>query len=360
MRQRDSRLKRVEVDPASVTVPADEVARVVEDMRAHAGELAPTLNWAGIDSSAPAQSVSSDTAADVSAAAYEAMTSMQSLLDAWVGNIAMRPVEAAARHRYEPLLAAFDPLGLWQANVVNPAPALRNADLGSILDVDILYAFTAPHDRDVTRVLELGGGYGRLAEAMLNVFGDSVRYVMIDAVPASLCYARAYLAKACPGISIGYFYDGDDVDLDRYQCYIAPAWHFTRAPVDVDVCVNVESFQEMSQEHLDFYLALFDRVLQPGGLVYSSNARSYAFTGVWRFPSHWRKLLAVDTPRSWTDDHPTEIFEKTSADYAVPNALLDAVRLHPLPEDDLRSSLRVSSELLRQNLAQRLRRLGRS
>lgn len=63
-----------------------------------------------------------------------------------------------------------------------------------------------------------GGGYGRLAEAALNVSGDSIRYVLVDSVPVSLYYASEYLKMACPDIRLGSFYKDDRFHLDRFAC----------------------------------------------------------------------------------------------------------------------------------------------
>jgi hypothetical protein len=43
------------------------------------------------------------------------------------------------------------------------------------MDLNLIYAYAASPDRRVTRILEVGGGYGRLAEAAFNVFGRSVQ-----------------------------------------------------------------------------------------------------------------------------------------------------------------------------------------
>ena len=66
---------------------------------------------------------------------------------------------------------------VWVHNIENSSIATTlMADLGSMLELNLLYTF-AP-DRSPTRVLEVGGGYGRTAEATLNVFARSVKWVM--------------------------------------------------------------------------------------------------------------------------------------------------------------------------------------
>jgi hypothetical protein len=228
---------------------------------------------------------------------------------------------------YRRLLAPHDPLGLFAANVDDAAvrKTLFTADLGSIMDIDYIYSFRrrAP---EVTTVLEVGGGYGRLAEAMFNVFGGSLRYVLVDAVPGSLFYARRYLARACPEIRIGSYYDGDAFDLDRFDCYILPTWHFEALNnYRYDICINILSFQEMAQKHVDYYLDTFDKVAESEALIYIANAHDYYFRGTWNYPRSWEKRFCANSPRRWSEEHPIEIFIKTERDCSASNGAIDAM-----------------------------------
>jgi SAM-dependent methyltransferase len=206
---------------------------------------------------------------------------------------------------------------------------ILQADLGSIMDLNLLYAFADPSDRKVTRILEVGGGYGRLAEAAFNIFGRSIKYVLVDAVPGSIYYSRKYLSYACPGARVISFYDAgsDDLDLenDEFDIAIVPSWHFERINRGrYDVCVNIESMQEMNQVHVDYYLQLFQSVAADQAVIYISNARDYYFRGSFRYPANWRRLFSSNTPRSWKQDHPTEIFRKTCTDCSMQNSVVDA------------------------------------
>ncbi len=212
---------------------------------------------------------------------------------------------------------------------------LINTDLGTLLDVTLLYAFAGGAAKSRTMLLEVGGGYGRLAEATMNVFGPSVCHVLVDAVPGSLYYAAAYLRSAVPGARVGSYYDGDPFDLERFDAYVIPTWHFERLNTRTyDVLVNIESFQEMSQQLVDAYLDLFDRRSHEGSIFYVSNARDHLFRGAWRFPDAWKPMLCANTPRSWTRDHPTQIFEKTGASYGAATRIAEALHHRGLPEVD--------------------------
>jgi hypothetical protein len=135
------------------------------------------------------------------------------------------------------------------------------------------------------------------------------------------------LRDSCPGASIGAYLDGDPFDLDIYQCYVIPTWHFKRLNIyRYNILVSVNSMQEMSQEHVDWYLNLFDDTADSNALVYLNNAHDYTFRGAWNFPLRWQKLLSASTPRSWSENHPAEVFvTRDSADHSCANAALDAL-----------------------------------
>jgi hypothetical protein len=81
----------------------------------------------------------------------------------------------------------------------------------------------------------------------------------------------------------------------------------------------------MGQQAVDAYLALFDRVAVDDATFYVSNAHDYVFTGDWNYPAGWRRLFCANTPRSWTRDHPTEIFARAPGDRG------DRGRISPQP-----------------------------
>ncbi len=253
-------------------------------------------------------------------------------MNGWVGDVnAQTILEDPALplvNKYASFLKSRDSLGLWEANVDerDVAESLRVADLGSMMDLTFLYTYARDPSRKITTILEVGGGYGRLAEAAFNIFGKSIRYVLVDSVPVSLYYSKKYLESVCPDIRVGSYYDGDSFDMNEFDCYIIPAWYFAELNKEkYDICINIESFQEMNQQHVDSYLQLFDRVSVDRGIVYLDNAHDYIFRGDWNYPNHWQKLFCSNTPRSWTADHPVEVFVKGSGDFSAQNAILDDI-----------------------------------
>jgi hypothetical protein len=332
--QLDRRIKRRSVP--ELEADRTEYQRILDDMVQNGGPLIPDPNWLITDDeSQPAESYDKQKAFEVALSTQHYLTKvskMTALMAAWVGG-SQRPTQAAVAKYYR-FLQHCDALSLWRANVEAPTDAvpLFRQDLGSLMDLNLLYAFSSSSRGKVTTLLEIGGGYGRLAEATFNIFGRTVKYVMVDAVPASLYYARKYLSCACPDAKIGSYYDtGDRFDLNGYDIAIVPAWHFERLnTLRYDICVNIESMQEMNQYHVDHYLNLFESVAVEGATIYLSNAHDYYFRGSFNYPTNWQKLICANTPRSSGLDHPTEIFRKTSQDCSLPNHVCDALHRYRL------------------------------
>jgi hypothetical protein len=349
MRQVDNQIRRHSVSFKEVRADRRTFGKIVADMRQYGGELVPASVWVTLDTGAPCGKASKEVLdSSYSSSVFERkMSTMNKMLGLWIGRLGLSPLNEEEVERYRELIADSDPLGLWKTNVQNEvvASSLIVADLGSIMDMDLIYGLRFAK-KPVTRILEVGGGYGRLAEAMLNVFGSSIRYVLVDSVPASLYYAREYLVRACPEMHIGSFYTDDLFDLDRYECYVIPSWHFESLnEYSYDICININSFEEMLQEHVDFYLQLFDKVTADQALIYISNAHDYYFRGSWNYPKHWRQLLCSNNPRGSTRHSPTEVFIKSAGDYSLQNTILRRLYAysvdHPAPEDSLECLLTI-------------------
>jgi hypothetical protein len=78
----------------------------------------------------------------------------------------------------------FEPNG----EMKSQADGLIITDLGSIIDINIISSFIDPVAKNY-KILEVGGGYGRLAEVFFNVYGGkNIKYFVVDVVPASLMY----------------------------------------------------------------------------------------------------------------------------------------------------------------------------
>lgn len=321
----------------------------------NAGVLLPDPNWLMTeDSSLPPNSYNKQTAIEFASSDRhfeQKISQMDHLMKAWVGGSERPSNHVTAEYRR--LLCGCDVLDLWDANLSDqsPAPIFRQ-DLGSLMDLNLIFSHYAKQT-NITNLLEVGGGYGRLAEATFNIFGRSVCYVMADSVPASLYYAKKYLAHACPEARIGWYYDHpDSFNVADYDISIVPAWHLAKVKSpSYDVCVNIESMQEMNQDHVDFFLKLFDSSTTLDALIYLSNSHDYYFRGTFNYPATWQRVLCANTPRSWTPNHPTEIFRKTDRDCSLENQCSEAFHGYRVAQSkSLPSMMRNAIHMLRVRL----------
>lgn len=297
-------------DPArfSAPLPAAWLAALEDDLRANAGFLAPGPAWRFEER--------------FGAERGKAMrSSFHDMLRPWIGENGRSWADEALHAAYAEFLRGRTRLGLLEDQ--DPTQLLR-ADYGTVLDLELLAGhLRLPGDRPL-RVLEVGGGYGRLAEGLAVALDHPVEHILLDAVPESLCLADLYLREALPHLRIGAHHRGDAYQPGRFDVYLLPTWRITAVlGIPFDLCVNIESMQEMQAQQVEFFLRAFDAATAVGGLLYLSNSRDYFLDAPFPYPPHWRLLFKQQTPRSWTADHPTEIFEKTDRDQAAANRPLE-------------------------------------
>ncbi len=325
--------------------------KIVADQEKYAGLLRPARNWdleigghAGGEyfySQQKGETIEVDAYSDDRY--YENFSSLQKMLEPFVGSTGLQIINKDVIQEYYIYLKGIDHLGIlsnyFESNgeMKSQADGLLITDLGSIIDVNVISAFLDPIAERYS-ILEVGGGYGRLAEVFLNMYREkSIKYVLIDAVPASLMYSYLYLSKNFPNLRIGFYYNNDPFDMDLFDCYIMPAWHFdvSEHAGTFDCCINIQSMQEMNQYHIDYYLNLFNHMLKDGsGIAYLSNEKDYIFQGEWNYPVNWKLLLKTRTPRSWTRNSPTEVFLKGAGSFERENLLVDFIYSLQLKEFD--------------------------
>lgn len=261
--------------------------------------------------------------------------SIADMLGGWcgvVGKIPLRTPEAIAKTSGSPtLLSDYDSFLrtidhqrlLNDVTLQDMASAeWRLLDMGSLLDFLLISAF---FDFDSeTRVLEIGGGFGRLAEFLPKVTGQSFRYVNIDAAPVSLMYSYRYLQSAFPNKRVHLMEPGEPFSED-FDFLVVPFWCCDQLPKNYfDLAINVESMQEMSQTAVDHYVKFIDERVKDEGAIYLVNSREHLFKGTWDFPQTWRCVYRHRTVRSWTANHPAEFFRKEKVEKFGINLLRQA------------------------------------
>jgi hypothetical protein len=246
--------------------------------------------------------------------------SFQDLVVPWIGfgqRPASEPQVAETRAFLEEVAPGFRlPAGLETA--MRNAEKMAVGDLWTATEVGLITAHATAHDRPL-RVLEIGGGYGRLVEGLLGVSGLSVQCVMVDAVPASLYYAHAYLTHRLPARRVASWYvDGPDAAADA-DAYIVPPWHLGDVRDGFDVASNVSSFQEMNDDQIATYLQLIDEAVRSDGLVYLCNSRIYKWPREYAYPPTWRYELKANSPTAFSLDRPVELLRRCAVDCSEHN-----------------------------------------
>jgi putative sugar O-methyltransferase len=130
-------------------------------------------------------------------------------------------------------------------------------ELSAVLDV-----LPAPLS-DAPRVLEIGGGYGRLAWAVLSTVSGA-RYVLVDVAPA-LALAQRYLTSVFPDLPAFRFRRFDDGDEVRDElaaariAFLTPDQLELVDPLEAEIALTVSSLHEMLPALVRRYLELVDR-----------------------------------------------------------------------------------------------------
>jgi putative sugar O-methyltransferase len=143
-------------------------------------------------------------------------------------------------------------------------PISINAASGEAINLDHFfsieeYAFLEAHlDFSVIRhVVEIGAGFGRTAQAAIKLIETIDTYTIID-IPEVLSLSAAYLKKVLTREEYQKLYFVDALALsEAHDAY------------SVDLVINIDSFQEMPKETVDYY---FQKIIAGSKFFYSKNA----------------------------------------------------------------------------------------
>lgn len=309
-------------------VPGDYklFSAIVEDMRLRAGFLEPIAHWHNDNAGTLADGQENLAAPIVygldRSEFHQRYGTLRQMLDAYIGGHGMTVATATDIEEHRRFLYAVDHLGLTNYDLDGFCQTHRAlvTDLGTLWDANAILGYVMPSEKDVVRVIEIGAGYGRLAEAFHNVLAGRCRYTIVDSVPASLMFSYLYLRRQLPNAKIGSFYTGDAF-ADDFDIYIMPSWELQNVNYRWDAAIAIEAFQEMNKAHVDFYTAYMETSLGVGGIVYLSGSWRYINREAYKFSNHMQTLWIGNTPRSWTYVHPTHILRKGDQDYSIVNRI---------------------------------------
>lgn len=240
-------------------------------------------------------------------------------LSALIGSEGMKPAGKREAMRYREFLSQLNFPYRFPSNR-KMAKALLT-DLGSMIDIAVIHKGSR---RDFPRrIIEIGGGYGRLVEAYFSNVSNRIQWFMLDAVPSSLVAAWGYLGRIS-GLRLELHLPHETISAgSRYsdaQVHLVPSWNYELVEGlfghGAEVYVNVESFQEMPDKWIKRWLTLIDSSPRHSrSLFLESNSRDYVNTNLESLLqlTDWRLEYSANTPRSWTVNHPTNLFVRDSS-----------------------------------------------
>lgn len=189
-------------------------------------------------------------------------------------------------------------------NQIKNSPLIL-ADLGSVLDVLVIESLFSKEQK--ISALEIGGGYGRLAPSVVENRGDISEWNLLDVLPSSLALANSYLRLngLQPSLSMG-----DDTLHNTIRLSQISKLHMIQEK-SIDLIVNIESFQEMTQEWVSFWIEVINQKAKKGAYFYHSNSFNYKNNFHINLGPTWDLVRSIESPRHWTTEHLTEVWVKT-------------------------------------------------
>jgi SAM-dependent methyltransferase len=168
-------------------------------------------------------------------------------------------------------------------------------------------AFTSHHHRDVgdaiyqcntildnskfeekLRIVDFGGGYGRLSIPFIHHMKGNVTYFSVEYVPISLLIAPQFVTQAVDAKTTGWY-----EDVEKYEDYdfvSLPSWKVSNIKDStINVFVTIHSFQEMTDEAVKFYVSEINRMAAPKAIFYSVNLPTKGNKNI-VIPSSWKLI----------------------------------------------------------------------
>ena len=134
----------------------------------------------------------------------------------------------------------------------------------SVLEINAATQQFNPEKISQMRIAELGGGYGRIAQVILQAF-SGVKVTLID-IPPALFIAQWYLSKLFPDIKIFLCQDISDYESVKEEFEEASISFLLPHQIEhipdkmFDLFLNVSSLQEMTIEQIEMWFNHIDRV----------------------------------------------------------------------------------------------------
>lgn len=161
---------------------------------------------------------------------------------------------------------------------------------------------------EVKFILEIGGGFGMLANKILKNF-NNIKYISID-LPETLILQHYYLNTLHPNLKIVRYKDvlGKKIDELDFDILLLPAFDFEILfDLDLDLVINCRGFSEMSKEMLLIYFNLIHKTVNKSKYLYLGAERYMAYRGIvpvgvknYPFDNNWSIIISQP---SWMCTH---------------------------------------------------------
>jgi putative sugar O-methyltransferase len=198
--------------------------------------------------------------------------------------------------------------------------SLLVADISIPFDYLMINHFFSGSNSNKNVILEVGGGYGILAEEFLTQHKSDLCYILVDAVPESIYYQYEFLKTRFPEKRIGSTLSGDTLAVEEFDAFVLPSWKLnSQKSLSIDIFINIASIQEMPEDVANNYLNFAKERLNENGLIYFQNSRDFHYRREYDFPSNWMYLFKSKTPRSRSYDYPLDILINKSKDQSRQN-----------------------------------------
>lgn len=156
--------------------------------------------------------------------------------------------------------------------------------------------------KDFNYIVEIGGGYGNLANRIKREFG-STKYIIID-LPEVLLIQYYYLINCNSDYKIKIF-DKDNEDQD-FDFLLVPFFDLNNLNIKPDLIISNRALGEMPLEILTCYFDWIQKNLKINGLLYTINR--YVFTKSkdknkirdYPFDDYWKILISKP---AWLQSH---------------------------------------------------------
>lgn len=180
-------------------------------------------------------------------------------------------------------------------------------------------------DNKITKILEIGGGYGNLASKLKKLF-PKVKYIIVD-LPEVLLIQNYYLSSSFKDSKIINLIDKSNfsktiiADKD-FDFLLVPFNLYKKINFEFDLVINTRSFGEMPKEVLEDYFDLIQNNIEEGSLFYTTNR--YVFTKSkdknklrdYPFDENWK--IIISQPQ-WLQSHLHEfLLKRTSQKQDIP------------------------------------------